>query len=88
MDPRSRAPGDPDLLRTYGGVLPGMTPVVPMDDESLAVCGGISHAAAYEVPDDTARLFAPGRDDRAPGQSISGAASAWPTQDNAAGFLT
>ena len=33
MDPRTRPPGDRDLLRTYGGVLPGMTPVVPMDDD-------------------------------------------------------
>ncbi len=86
-DPRSRAPGDPDLLRPSGGVLPGMTPVVPMDDDHWPWRRHLAHRG-YEVPGDTARLFAPGRDDRAPGQAISGAAAAWPTEDNAPGFLT
>ena len=87
VDPRSRAPGDPDLLRTYGGVLPGMTPMVPMDDDHWPWRRHLARRG-YEVPEDTNALFAPGRDDRAPGQAISGAASAWPTRDNAAGFLT
>ena len=87
VDPRSRAPGDPDLLRTYGGVLPGMTPVVPMDDDHWPWRRHLARRG-YEVPEDTNALFAPGHDDRAPGQAISGAACAWSTQDNAAGFLT
>ncbi len=87
VDPRSRAPGDPDLLRTYGGILPGMTPVVPMDDDHWPWRRHLAHRG-YEVPEDTARLFAPGHDDRAPGQAISGAASAFPVEDGLAGFLT
>ena len=87
VDPRLRAPGDPDLLRNYGGVLPGMTPVVSMDDDFWPWRRHLARRG-YDVPDDTARLFAPGHDDRAPGQAISGAASVWPTRDNVAGFLT
>lgn len=33
-DPRTRAPGDPDL-RKYEGVLPGLTPIVLLDSEAL-----------------------------------------------------
>ncbi len=33
-DPRTRAPGDPDL-RKYDGVLPGLTPAVVLDSEAL-----------------------------------------------------
>ncbi len=33
-DPRTRAPGDPDL-KSYEGILPGMTPVVLLGSESL-----------------------------------------------------
>lgn len=33
-DPRTRAPGDPDLMK-YEGVLPGMTPAVLLDSEAL-----------------------------------------------------
>ena len=42
----------------------------------------------YEVPEDTEALFAPGHDDYVPGQAISAAASAYPTEDGLAGFLT
>ena len=87
VDPRSRAPGDPDLLRTYGGVLPGMTPVVPMDDDQWPWRRHLARRG-YEVPADAARLFAPGHDDRAPGQAISAAASAYPLEDGITGFLT
>ena len=82
-----RAPGDPDLLRTYGGVLPGMTPVVPMDGDHWPWRRHLAHRG-YDVPENTSALFAPGHDDRAPGQAISAAATAYPTQDNVAGFLT
>ena len=87
VDPRSRAPGDPDLLRTYGGILPGMTPVVPMDDDHWPWRRHLARRG-YDVPEDTDALFAPGHDDRAPGQVINGAASAWAPEDSAAGFLT
>ena len=87
VDPRSRTPGDPDLLRNYGGVLPGMAPVVPMDDDYRPWRRHLSRRG-YEVPKDTAGLFAPGHDDRAPGQAISAAASAYPAEDGIAGFLT
>ena len=87
VDPRSRAYGDPDLSRTYGGVLPGMRPVVPMDGDHWPWRRHLAHRG-YDVPEDTAALFAPGRDDRAPGQAISAAASAYPVEDGAAGFLT
>ena len=42
----------------------------------------------YEVPEDPAMLFAPGHDDRTPGQAISAAAMAWPAEDGPVGFLT
>lgn len=87
VDPRSRAPGDPDLQRTYGGILPGMTPVVATDDDHWPWRRHLARRG-YEVPEDTARLFAPGHDDRAPGQAISGAASAFPVEDGLTGFLT
>lgn len=87
VDPRSRAPGDPDLLRACGGVLPGMTPVVPMDDDHWPWRRHLARRG-YEVPPDTAALFAPGHDDRVPGQAISAAASAYPVEDGLAGFLT
>ena len=80
VDPRSRAPGDPDLLRTYGGVLPGMTPVVPMDDDHWPWRRHLARRG-YAAPENTAALFAPGHDDRAPGQVISAAASAYPVED-------
>ena len=86
-DPRTRASGDPDLLRAYGGVLPGMTPVVPMDDDHWP---WRRHPArrGYDVPQDPAMLFAPGHDDRVPGRAISAAAMAWPAEDGPVGFLT
>ena len=87
VDPRSRAAGDPDLLRSYGGVLPGMTPVVPMDDDLWPWRRHLARRG-YDVPEDTDALFAPGHDDRAPGQAISAAASAYPVEDGTAGFLT
>ena len=86
-DPRTRPPGDPDLLRPYGGVLPGMTPVVPMDDDHWPWRRHLARRG-YEVPENPAMLFAPGRDDRAPGQAISAAAMAWPAEDGPVGFLT
>ena len=87
VDPRSRAPGDPDLLRTYGGVLPGMTPVVPMDDDHWPWRRHLARRG-YVAPENTAALFAPGHDDRTPGQVISAAASAYPVKDGPVGFLT
>ena len=86
-DPRTRPPGDPDLLRTYGGVLPGMTPAVAMDDDQWPWRRHLARRG-YAVPEDPARLFAPGCDDRAPGQAISAAASAYPVKDGSIGFLT
>ena len=85
-DPRIRAPGDP-ALRTYSGVLPGMTPVVQMDDDHWPWRRHLARRG-YEVPEDTAALFAPGHDDYFPGQAISAAAAAYPTEDGLAGFLT
>ena len=86
-DPRTRPPSDPDLLRAYGGVLPGMTPVVPMDDDHWPWRRHLARRG-YEVPEDPAMLFAPGHDDRTPGQAISAAAMAWPAEDGPVGFLT
>ena len=85
-DPRSRAPGDP-ALRTYAGVLPGMTPVVPMDDDHWPWRRHLARRG-YEVPEDPALLFAPGQDDRAPDQAIGAAAMPWPAEDGPVGFLT
>ena len=85
-DPRIRAPGDP-ALRTYTGVLPGMTPVVQMDDDHWPWRRHLARRG-YEVPEDTEALFAPGHDDYVPGQAISAAAAAYPTEDGLAGFLT
>ncbi len=86
-DPRARPSGDPDHLRTYGGILPGMTPVVALGDDQWPWRRHLAHRG-YEVPRENARLFAPGHDDRAPGQAISGAAAAFPVEDGLAGFLT
>ena len=87
VDPRLRTPGDPDLLRNYGGVLPGMTPVVSMDDDFWPWRRHLA-SRGYDVPEGTDALFSPGRDDRAPGQAISAAAWAYPVEDGLAGFLT
>ena len=86
-DPRTRPAGDRDLLRTCGGVLPGMTPVVAMDDNHWPWRRHLARRG-HDVPDDTARLFAPGHDDRAPGQAISAAPMAFPAEDGPAHFLT
>ena len=87
VDPRTRPPGDPDLLRTYGGVLPGMTPVVPMDDDHRPWRRHLARRG-YEVPEDAAAVFAPERDNRRPGQAISAAPMRWPAADGPVGFLT
>ena len=86
-DPRARAPGDPDLLRTYGGVLPGMTAVVPMDDDHWPWRRHLARRG-YDLPADASALFAPRHDDRAPGQAIGAAALGYPEEDGPSGFLT
>ena len=86
VDPRTRAPGDP-ALRTYAGVLPGMTPVVPMDDDHWPWRRHLARRG-YDVPENPALLFAPGHDDRVPGQAIGAAAMPWPAEDGPVGFLT
>ena len=86
VDPGTRPPGDPDLRR-YSGVLPGMTPVVPMDDDHWPWRRHLVRRG-YDVPEDVALLFAPGHDDRAPGRAISAAAMAFPAEDGPVHFLT
>ena len=56
-DPREHHPGDP-LLRSYEGVLPGMTPLVNLDGQQLA---WIAHlrALGYDVPIDGDEVFLP-----------------------------
>ena len=86
VDPRTRDPGD-SALRTYAGVLPGMSAVVRMDSDHWPWRRHLARRG-YEVPDDPALLFAPGHDDRAPGQAIGAAAMPWPAEDGPVGFLT
>ena len=54
-DPRQHHPGDP-VLRSYEGVLPGMTPLVNLDGQQLA---WIAHlrALGYDVPIDGDEVF-------------------------------
>ena len=47
-DPRTRAPGDPDLKK-YEGVLPGLTPVVLLDSENLPWLAYLK-GKGYETP--------------------------------------
>ena len=86
-DPRSRPSGDRDLLRTCGGVLSGMTPVVAMDDDHWPWRRHLARRG-YDLPEDVALLFAPGHDDRGPDQAISAAAMAFPAEDGPVHFLT
>ena len=86
-DPRIRAPGDSclaHLLRCAARHDPGWCRWTT----TIGPGGDTSHGGGYEVPEDTEALFTPGHDDYVPGQAISAAASAYPTEDGLAGFLT
>lgn len=57
VDPRQCAPGDP-RLQTYEGVLPGMTPVMHVDDRNLPWLADLK-AKGYVVSEDLHGVFKP-----------------------------
>ena len=87
LDPRTLEPGDP-ALRTYEGVLPGMTPVVPMDDDQLPWRSHL-RAKGYDISDAYYDVFRPKPD--VPGAAERGptfAPARYAAEDSNTAFLT
>ena len=84
-DPRILSAGDPEL-RTYEGVLPGMTPVVRMDENQHPWRAHLRRKG-YQLPPDPLQVFDP-----APGPGETGHASFAPAfyakEDSNTAFLT
>ncbi len=85
-DPRTRAPDDP-ALRDYGGVLPGMTPVVWSEEHWLAWFAHLK-AKGYPVPHRFLEIFRP-RDDvaGAEGRGLTYAPARFAAEDTQQAFL-
>ena len=86
-DPRGRDPGDPDL-RSYEGVLPGMTPVVEMRGDNLPWVAYLRERG-YALGDETNAVFRPRHD--FPGAASRGttwAPALYTADDSAPAFLT
>ena len=86
-DPRRFAPGDP-ALRTYGGVLPGMTSVVHVDDHARPWLADLK-AKGYEVPEGLLGVYRP-KDvgAEANGRGLTFAPALFSADDSYAAFLT
>jgi arylsulfatase A-like enzyme len=86
-DPRGRDPGDPEL-RSYEGVLPGMTPMVVMRGDNLPWLAYLRERG-YPVGPEADAVFRPRSD--FPGASSRGATWApalYAAEDSGAAFLT
>lgn len=86
-DPRQRAPSDP-ALRSYGGVLPGMTPVVCCEPHWAAWFAHLE-TRGYQVPAKFLDVYEP-RDDcgGAGGRGLTYAPAKYAAEDSEAAFLT
>ncbi|TDJ20972.1 MAG: sulfatase [Gammaproteobacteria bacterium] len=87
VDPRQHTPGDP-ALRTYSGVLAGMTPVVHVDDHALPWLADLK-AKGYTVPEGLLGVYKPKdigaeADDR----GLTFAPAQYTAEDNYTAFLT
>ena len=86
-DPRTLVPGDP-ALRTYEGLLPGMTPVVMLKDDQLSWLADLN-AKGYAVPPGKKEVFRPKAD--FPGAAERGptfAPARYRAEDSNTAFLT
>lgn len=86
-DPRQFAPGDP-ALRSFGGVLPGMTPVIWSEQHWLAWFSHLK-SKGYEVPERFLEVFRP-RDDvaGAAGRGLTYSPARFAAEDSQQAFLT
>lgn len=85
-DPRGRPPGDP-ALRTYGGILPGMTPVRWNAPHWRAWFADLK-AKGYAVPARFLDVYAPREDASTKGRGLTFAPAAWSAADSETAFLT
>ncbi len=86
-DPRNRLPDDP-ALRSQGGVLPGMTPVVHSDDYAVPWVADLK-AKGYTVPDGALGVFKPrDTDAQAGNRGITFAPAQYTVEDSYTAFLT
>ena len=85
-DPRGRAPGDP-ALTTYGGVLPGMTPVRWNAPHWRAWFAHLK-AKGHAVPERFLEIYRPREDASAAGRGLTYAPAAYAAEDSETAFLT
>ena len=85
-DPRIREAKDPEL-RTPSSVLPGMTPVVHMDEGLRPWIEALRHRG-YEVEDDPKTLFRPNREGIDPQRGRTFAPTWYRAEDSGSAFLT
>ncbi len=85
-DPRQRAPGDP-ALRDFGGVLPGMTPVIWTEPHWLAWFADLK-AKGYDVPTKFLEIFRPGTAADAGHHGLTYAPACFAAEDSQTAFLT
>ena len=87
VDPRQRSPGDP-ILRSYEGVLPGMTPVVYTDDRALPWRADLQ-AKGYTVSEESLGMFKPKSDKtQTERRGLTFAPARYTTEDSYTAFLT
>ncbi len=90
-DPRRHASGDP-ALRSYGGVLPGMTPVIRSEQHWLAWFADLK-AKGYEIPENFLEIFRPLGEiahggAAADGRGLTFAPARFSAEDSQSAFLT
>jgi arylsulfatase A-like enzyme len=86
-DPRVHVPGDP-WLSTYEGLLPGMTPVVWLQDDQLAWIADLK-AKGYDIPPGRNEVFRPKANfPGAAGRGPTFAPAAYSAEDSNTAFLT
>jgi arylsulfatase A-like enzyme len=86
-DPRVHVPGDP-WLSTYEGLLPGMTPVVWLQDDQLAWIADLK-AKGYDIPPGRNEVFRPKANfPGAAGRGPTFAPAVYSAEDSNTAFLT
>ncbi|NCF27230.1 MAG: sulfatase-like hydrolase/transferase [Gammaproteobacteria bacterium] len=87
VDPRQHTPDDP-ALRTYSGVLPGMTPVVHAGDHALPWLADLK-AKGYSVPEGLLGVYKPkDAGAEASERGLTFAPALYTVEDNYTAFLT
>ena len=84
-DPRLRAPGDP-ALRTYSGVLPGMSTGCAMGEDLLPWRRHLK-VRGYEIPERPLDVFKAAGTSTAPDGSFSAPHTAFPAEDSDTAFI-